>query len=50
MMKNYDGLSDLSKKKKSGNMPNKATKSKPENSSQLVHSDFHTRDDILAIL
>ena len=50
MMKNYDGLSDLSKKKKSGNMPNKATKSKPENSSQLVHSDFHTRNDILAIL
>ena len=50
MMENYDGLSDLSKKKKSGNMPNKATKSKPENSSQLVHSDFHTRNDILAIL
>ena len=50
MMKNYDGLSDLSKKKKSGNMPNKATKSKPENSSQLVHSYFHTRNDILAIL
>ena len=32
MMKTYDGLSGLSKKKESGNVPNKVTKSKPEKS------------------